>query len=161
MPESALPVPLLGYAEKGGEMNPRKQLAIRLRLEGCSYHRVAERLSIPVSTAAGLISPPSYISAFVKERAGSKCENCKKRLESGHIHHKETIGIDESKFNKPANLAYLCASCHRRTHTDGYGAFKHWCLQCERVFFSPLERPQRCARQVCGRRDWATPRPAR
>lgn len=89
--------------------------ALRLKLQGLTYDEVGRRMGVSRQRIQFLLRPPESVYKQVVGRANEHCEDCGSAVVSGHIHH-----IDEmrSDFNHPDNLAYLCASCHRKRHSS-------------------------------------------
>jgi 5-methylcytosine-specific restriction endonuclease McrA len=90
--------------------------AIELRLNGLSYAEIGKEMGCSRQYAQQLTRPPKEVYDFVKNRAKGKCENCREKIASGHVHHRSNRTGTVENYNDIENLEYLCRSCHRTKH---------------------------------------------
>jgi 5-methylcytosine-specific restriction endonuclease McrA len=55
------------------------------------------------------------VKAYVLDRDGYKCHQCKKKNMRLEVHH--IVYRNEGRTNSPDNLVTLCSECHRKEHT--------------------------------------------
>jgi hypothetical protein len=95
-------------------MNDRTLYAIKLKTDGATYREIAGMFGISRQMVQQMMRPPVEVALAVRiVRAEYKCEQCGQVSIHGHFHHKTA---DFAHFNNADNIAYLCASCHRRQH---------------------------------------------
>jgi len=91
--------------------------AFKLRLAGHTYASAGRILHLSRQRVQQLTGPSLVTLNFVCDRASWKCQCCGRKLaKSGHIHHQNVVGLSSESYNAAANLRYLCASCHKRSH---------------------------------------------
>lgn len=58
------------------------------------------------------------VAALVRKRDRHTCQECGRRTTAGHVHHKRPYRefTNDREAQRPANLEYLCVSCHKRRH---------------------------------------------
>jgi general stress protein YciG len=88
------------------------QRAIHMRLHNFSYADIANMLNVSRQRAQQLVKPNRDAYLAVQARAGFKCEQCRKPVRFGHVHHILQNRPTVETFNDPTNIAYLCISCH-------------------------------------------------
>ena len=88
---------------------------LKLRLDGMTYQRIADKAGISRQRVQQLLSPPTAVKRIVVARANSRCQECDIFVgQSGHCHH---TGGKEENYNDIDNLQLLCVSCHRKAHS--------------------------------------------
>jgi hypothetical protein len=94
--------------------SPKAKRAIALRLSGMAYWEIGKEMEISHQHAQQLCRPADPIRKQLKDRVNGSCERCKIEAPHGHCHHRISKGITEQQYNDPANLEFLCISCHMK-----------------------------------------------
>lgn len=136
-----------------------REKATVLKLKGLTYKEVGAALGVTPQRAHQLSSPPHRIRVLIRNKAGSRCRGCGIKLANGHIHHSKVKDSEPGVYNDIENLIYLCASCHRKTHSNEVQKSRPakpqvYCKQCGYQFINPPKSrpPKMCAR--CRSRHW-------
>lgn len=131
-----------------------KTQILRLRLDGQTYQYIAKRLGMSRQRVHQLISPPLAIRIFVARKYHARCSKCKIFVgKSGHVHHKNSVGLQENQYNDVHNLVLLCKVCHRTAHGLPKSAIKEKtvgrCRKCGWTWKLRVINPKKCPNQMC------------
>lgn len=87
-------------------------IASKLKIAGCTYLDISIALGIDETTVCKYLNPRKN----AKRNQISRCENCRKRWPSLHVHHTN---------HKTNSFKRLCSRCHGRFHGGKPLAGKH------------------------------------
>jgi hypothetical protein len=82
--------------------------------DGITYSQIAKKFGISRQRVAQIIFPDRRLYRALQQRAQLRCEECEVYVEHGHAHHLKPN--PDGDVTTLENLAYLCPSCHRKTH---------------------------------------------
>jgi hypothetical protein len=54
----------------------------------------------------------------VKHRDGSRCKDCKRKIEEGVCHHQSYANWGKGNFEEIADCTWLCLKCHAKRHNN-------------------------------------------
>lgn len=101
---------------------------VGLWLMGFTYAKIASMIGdITRQGVQVIIRPNKMIVRAVHERAGGRCERCKKRRKILHIHHRSRT----MPHNRLENLELLCQSCHKTVDAGAVRIRELWDSQNE------------------------------
>ena len=116
---------------------------LKLRLDGRPYQYIADRAGLTRQRIQQILSPPIPVRDFVVGKYDGYCANCGIYVgRIGHVHHKGAN--EEEDYNDIDNLILLCASCHRRRHSNSLPSH---CLNCGKVIKGRVFCNKECLRQ--------------
>jgi len=88
-----------------------------MRLQGHAYAVIGDKLGVSRQRIQQIIGPPRETREIVCTRSKGRCVDCNLRVGiSGHIHHRNGIGVALDDYNDIDNLVLLCIPCHLRAH---------------------------------------------